>query len=457
MAVDNSTITDNVWLHQTNDYQQRVPNSTQGTQAQTMNALFDPMNGRYLNAFIDTLINRVGLTFIHQQIWDDPLAIFIKGSLPFGSTVQELAVNWIRAHSYEDDAESLLALHRPDAAAWYHTLNRQEYYPISVNEDELQQAFVDDGGLNRFIAQILATPRNSDNYDEYRQILQLIATYERTFGFYKKQVTRVDTKEAGENFLVQLREDAELLQFPSARYNSGMIEDIPVFAKKPELVILMTPRVKANIDVRNLAAAFNRSDAEIQQRIVVVDEFPVANCEALITTEAFFQLYNKLYRTTSFYNPQTLGQTYYLHHWQILSVSPFVPAIMYTTAEGTTTPIVTQTVTGLTLTAAAETVEAGGTVPLTVTLDGSLAGAPQGTDTSKFSVAPDAATFEIVAALDDAPVKPYMTTYVDDGFVLHTSKRLAAGTVLTITATSTYTNPGGETTTYTDTATVTIE
>jgi hypothetical protein len=41
--------------------------------------------------------------------------------------------------------------------------------------------------------------------------------------------------------------------------------------------------------------------------------------------------------------------------------------------------------------------------------------------------------------------------------VLHTSKRLAAGTVLTITATSTYTNPGGETTTYSDTATVTIE
>jgi hypothetical protein len=457
MAVDNSTILDNVWLHQTNDYQQRIPNSTQATIEQTMRKLFDPMNGRYLNAFIDSLVNRIGLTYIHQQTWDNPLAMFDKGSLPYGSTVQELAVKWIRAHHYEDDDESLLALHRPDAASWYHTLNRQDYYPISVVEDELQQAFVDDGGLNRFVSQILAAPRNSDAYDTYRATLQLIATYEQNFGFYKKQVAQIADKESGEDFLVTLREDAELLGFPSARYNSGLIDDIPVFAKKGELVILMTPRVKANIDVRNLAAAFNRSDAEIEQRIVIVDEFPVANCEAIITTEDFFQNYNKLYRTTSFYNPQTLGQTYYLHHWQILSVSPFVPAIMYTTAEATSTPTVTQTVTGLTLTATAETAKAGGSVPLTVTLDGSLAGTPAGTDTSKFAVAPDAATFEIVAELDGEPVKPYMTTYVDDGFVLHTSKRLAAGTVLTITATSTYTNPGGETTTYSDTATVTIE
>ena len=48
MAVDNSTILDNVWLHATNDYQQRIPNSTQASVAQTMKHLFDPMNARYL-------------------------------------------------------------------------------------------------------------------------------------------------------------------------------------------------------------------------------------------------------------------------------------------------------------------------------------------------------------------------------------------------------------------------
>ena len=42
MSVDNSTILDNVWLNATNDYQQRIPNSTQASVAQTMKALFDP-------------------------------------------------------------------------------------------------------------------------------------------------------------------------------------------------------------------------------------------------------------------------------------------------------------------------------------------------------------------------------------------------------------------------------
>lgn len=456
MAVDNSTILDNVWLHATNDYQQRIPNSTQASVAQTMKALFDPMNGRYLNMFQDALINRIGMTVVNQQNWDNPLAPFNKGALAYGSTVQELGVKWIKSHHYKDDDEAVYKMHRPEAAQWFHSLNRQEYYPITIVEEELAQAFVDDSGLNKYVSSLLTAPVNSDQYDTYRATLQLIATYEQSFGFFKKQVSRVDSKAAGEDFLVQVREDATTLTFPSQRYNAGAI-DIPVFAPKKELVLITLPRVKANTDVRNLAAAFNRSDAEIQTRVIEVDEFPVAGCEAILTTEDFFQIWDKLYRTTSQYNPLTLGTNYFLHHWQILSVSPFVPAIMYTTDAGTTTPTITQTVTGLNLTASAATAAAGSTVPLTVQLTGSLAGDPAGTDTSAFYVAPDAATFEI-SAVDGSsnPVKTYATTYVDDEFVLHLSKKLAAGTVVTVTATSTYTNPGGDTTAYTDTASVTI-
>ena len=456
MAVDNSTILDNVWLNATNDYQQRIPNSTQASVAQTMKALFDPMNGRYLNMFQDALINRIGMTVVNQQNWNSPTAPFNKGSIPYGSTVQELAVKWIKPHHYKDDDEAVYKMYRPEASQWFHSLNRQDYYPITVVEDELMQAFVDDAGLNKYVTQILTAPVNSDQYDTYRATVQLIATYEQNFGFFKKQVARVDSKNAGEDFLVQVREDASMLTFPSQRYNAGAI-DIPVFAPKTELVLITLPRVKANTDVRNLAAAFNRSDAEIQTRVIEVDEFPVAGCEAILTTEDFFQIWDKLYRTTSQYNPLTLGTNYFLHHWQILSVSPFVPAIMYTTDAGTTTPTITQTVTGLDLTASAATAAAGSTVPLTVQLIGSLAGDPAGTDTSAFYVAPDAATFEISAVDGDGdPVKTYATTYVDDEFVLHLSKRLAAGTVVTVEATSTYTNPSGATTTYTDTASVTI-
>ena len=87
--------------------------------------------------------------------------------------------------------------------------------------------------------------------------------------------------------------------------------------------------------------------AEVQQRIVVVDEFPLPDIVAILTTEDYLVCNDTVYENTSFWNPQTLSNNYYLHHWGIYSVSPFVPAICYTTDNGTVTNIVTQTISGV--------------------------------------------------------------------------------------------------------------
>ena len=42
MAVNNSTILDRIWLSGTNDYQQRIPQTTQNDIAATQAALFAP-------------------------------------------------------------------------------------------------------------------------------------------------------------------------------------------------------------------------------------------------------------------------------------------------------------------------------------------------------------------------------------------------------------------------------
>ena len=77
MAVDNHTILHDIWLNGTNDYQQRIPEPTQSNISATMQALFDPMNKNYYNQFMDALIMRIGDTFVHQQSFKNPLAIFI--------------------------------------------------------------------------------------------------------------------------------------------------------------------------------------------------------------------------------------------------------------------------------------------------------------------------------------------------------------------------------------------
>lgn len=457
MAQNNNTIMAGVWLEATNDFQQRIPDPTQHGIAKTVEALFDPMNKNYYNQFLDMLVNRIGATFVRASRWDNPLAAFKGGKLNYGTTIQEIAPKWVKAHSYMDDEETVFKMERPEVRAAYHSINREDRYDITIVHDELRQAFTEEYGLNNLIAGIMTVPQNSDNYDEYLCMKQLIAEYETRWGFFKHQLSAMPTDETtGKEFLASVRTMVGKLQFPSTLYNSLAITDIPVFAKQDELILLTTPEVMGSLSVDVLASIFHVENAEVNVRQVMIDEFPIPNAVALLTTRDWFVVHDLVYTTTSMYNPKTLGTNYFLHHWEVVSASPFVPAILYTLDEGTDVDAATQSVTGITLGSASNTVDAGGTVQLNVQLNGSISPATEG-----ISVAPDSATFEVAAQSgsgnDATPVALNSRTYVDRNFVLHVQKSgLETGNVITVLATATYINPSGSTSTYQATKAITV-
>ena len=451
MAVTNNTIMAKAWLAGTNDFQQRVPDPTIAGVKATMDALFQPMNGQYLNQFVDILINRIGFTYVRQQEYKNPLSVFKGTKLSYGSTIQEIAPRWIKAHSYDDENETLLKLHRPEAEVWYHSQNRRDQYSISVNVDELRTAFTDEQGLNKLVASIMTTPQNSDQYDEYLIMKQLIAEYDSKWGFYKHHLSAAPKDDAsGKELLTALQTYGGRLQFPSSVYTGT---NIPVFAKPEELVLLVTPETQASLNVNTLAALFNVDLAKVSYRTVIVDEFPIPGAVALLTTEDFFVCNDTLFNTTSFWNPQTLTTNYYLNHWGVYSISPFVPAILFTTDDATVTPTITQTVSGITLEAEKDTMAAGESQQLTVKLTGTIS-----PETPDIFVAPNAATYEVVAKTSDGdPIDLNSRTRVDVYGVLHVQKTgLKAGDKITVTATSAYQNPSGKTTGYTAEKEITI-
>lgn len=456
MATDNATILAKVWLNGTNDFQQRIPDPTQHGIDATMDALFDPMNKAYYNQFVDSLIMRIGFTYVHQQSFSNPLKVFKKNKLQYGNSVQEMVPKWIRAHSYVDDAEDVFKMARPDVATWYHSQNRRDRYDITINEQELRTAFTDSYGLNKLVAAFMNTPMNADEYDEYRIMLQLLAFYDNKWGFYRHQLSAAPTDEAtGKEFLTAVRSYAGKLKFPNTIYNCKAIEDVPVFVKPSELVLLLTPDTQAAIDVNTLASVFQLDKAEIKYRTVEVDEFPMPNVVAILTTEDFFQCYDTVYETTSMYNPKTLGTNYYLHHWGVYSVSPFVPAIAFTTDTATSITTVKQTVTGITAKIANATPDLGESTAITTTLTGTLS--PTGT--RGIEVAPNAATYDVsVARKSGSSTVPVNSpaTRVDEYGVLHVSNKLQYGDVITVNVKSTYTNPSGATNEYTTSVTATV-
>jgi hypothetical protein len=323
------------------DYQRRIPDATKAGVSETLKRLLDYRPA--YNEFVDALVNQIGLIVVRNKIWANPLAVFKRGMLEFGSTIEEIQVGLIEAKVYNSDRDGLegeiFGQHRPDVQSSFHTINRQNYYPLTINENLLHRAFTSsDNGLSQFIASLMSSQTTSDYWDEFLLTTSLLSEYEKNGGFFKVNVPDIgansDTVEQDAKYaLRQVRQMASTLGFLSTNYNaSGM----PVFASKEELVFLVTPEAQAAIDVEALAGAFNMDKAEFSGRTVVIpqEHWGIPGAQAILTTEDFFMIADNKIETTSQWNPISLHNNYFLHHWQVISASRFVPAVLFWTGAG---------------------------------------------------------------------------------------------------------------------------
>lgn len=459
MATNNNTILGRFILNGTTDVQQRLGYADNVGTA-TVERLFDPMNGQIYNDFAVFLINRVGYAFAHQQRWENPLKPFFKGKLQFGSTVTESMLQWIRGHSYNVDADTQFKTYYPDGLQAFHTINHQINYPISVSREQLRQAFADEYGLNQLVAAVMAQPMNADEYDIYMEMLSLFKRMDVAYTLPRHQLSAAPTtKETCDEFLQALQQTSYDMTVPSAEFSNT---DIPVFAEPDELVLFVRSSVMAATNVQSLAAAFNLEKVEIQYRIKVVPDkvWPLNDDDyAILTTDDFFQCYPIEYITTNQWDPVGLKNNYWLHDWCTISASPFVPILVFSLTAGAALPTVTMAPTTLAVAAAAETVELGGTVQLTPTLNGTIT--PESYH-DPVEVAPDSVLWTVAASHTESDtttaVELNTRTYVDKKNVLHVQSggNLASGDKITVTAVSTYMAPEGETAALTATVELTV-
>ena len=452
--VDNSTVMANAFLEASTDFQQRVPDPSQHSVAQVAQFLFKPMNKKYLNEFMDIFVNRIAGQLIRQRTFTNPLKRKREDIL-FGTTIQEIELDFIKAHSYKDDwghriddITNLLKVYRPDGQVAYHSVNRYDQYPISINTMELRGAFTGEYGLNQLATKIMNVPYNSAEYDEYGYYKQIIAEHEYRHGFYKHQAAMPVDETTGKAFLRALREYADLFTIPSRLYNAKDVT-VPVWVNDdeiPSMVLYIEAKAKASLDVDTLSSVFNLDKAEVKYRIQFIDSIPIPGAYALLTTDDFFVCADYSISNDSFFNPQTRTDTWYYTVIGLYSASPFVPAVLFTTQEGTVNTTITEAVTGLTITPSTADVEQGCQIALVCKLDGTLTAAPAtATVPPTLSVVPDSVTYEIAATdgdeEDPQPIDldPY-ETYIDRFGILHVATTVPVDTVITVTATSTYNN-----------------
>lgn len=344
----NNTQVMNSVLKGTNMYQLGVPDPTQVGVERTYRYMMNPNNQDILNKFVQGLFRLIGTQLIRSREYVNPLATFKRVNVNRKQTIQEIGYHLVKARAYDQfDVDKFFEEHPPVIDVAYHSQNRQDKYKISVNQALLDNAFLTEYGLSSFVSGALQQPVNSDNHDEYNIMLDLIAKYENRWGFYKIQVPEIngDTQDKAEFQAKQLIKAIRTLAGKWSLEYSGLYNGyhIPVFTPLGQTYLITTPEIMAAIDVDVLAAAFNISNAELQQRTVLVGHMPIPNCYALLVDEDWFTCGDTLYENRTWENPETLSINYFLHHWGVLSTSPMLNCAAFVTTEGTVNPEVVVT------------------------------------------------------------------------------------------------------------------
>lgn len=449
---NNSSIITSAWLEGTNDFQQRIPNPTQYGIAKTVEQLRMPNNGDLLNQFNYQLTNTIGYSIINAMRWENPFDTFRRANLPWGNSIREIMLHWMKAHTYSDDSKQLLDVFKPDFEEWFYSVNYATKYPYDLNRPELLRAMsAPDGStaINDLYVAASVTALNSDAIDMANTCIELFAEADKRFdnGLFRYQVNDSDDpKESAMRLLEAVRMFVYRLPWPSTQYNSI---DVPVFARENELVIFVTPETRASIDVRAYAELFNMDVAEIKNRIMVIPEIPIPNAKAVLTTDNFIHWHDTVFGIYPFFNPDTLNDKFILHHQAIVAPNPSVPCIVLTSDLGSKMFTITMQPSKLTLTPDSTSIVMGGTVALNPNLAGSVTENNDG-----ITVLPDSATYAVSVNNDRSLNR---NTFVDQFGVLHLQKSgLVAGDTITVTATSTYINPTGVTETYTANTSLTV-
>lgn len=328
------------------------------------------------NAFLSALVNRIGLVLINSRLYSNPWAMFKKGMLEYGESIEELFVNIVSAQDFDPETAENEVFKRklPDVRSAFHTMNFQKFYKTTVTTAQLNQAFLSFQGISDLVGRITEQLYTSSNYDEFLVMKYCLAYATIHGGFYPVGIPEVNA--ANSNAIVTtLKTMSDNLTFLKSDYN---LAGVHTYSDKTSQVFIMSTQFANLVDVETLALAFNIDKVELMGRIIKVDSFGFTDSEkarldellgknpgyedlsgsmdklnalpCVVVDESFFMIFDNFQQMTDQWNGQGLYWNYFLHAWKTFSTSPFANAVLFTTE----TPAVTSvTITPDTATASA--------------------------------------------------------------------------------------------------------
>jgi hypothetical protein len=294
------------------------------------------------NAFVTSLVDRIGLVVVKQASLENPLKKFKKGQLPQGRSIEEIFTDITSEQKYNpSDAETTLFKRTiPNVKTLFHDLNRQGVYTQSISDEQLSTAFLSAQAFDNFLSSIINAIYNSAEVDEYEYMKLIVDNYYAK-GFFKViPVSAPVDATSATAFVKAVRSTVRKMTLPngSRDFNSLAVRQR---SDMGDMHLLIDADTEAEIDVDVLAKAFNMDRTTFLGNVTVIDGFASTGLKAVLVDKEFFMVYDKLQKLETVRNPKGLYWNYFYHVWQIMSASRFANAVAFVTG---TVPAVTQVI-----------------------------------------------------------------------------------------------------------------
>lgn len=377
----NAEILNTIRANASTEYQERVPEALGvGGNVSNVFSQYPTMK----NEFLTALTNKIARTLFYSKVFSNPLKALHKGMLPYGYSLEQIFVNmaeskgfWEHWDTSGDAVKDLVGMKKPDIKLLYIERNFAYKYKTTISDQQLRTAFTEQNGLSRLVEQVVSSVYSKAYFDEFNDMKNILKAhadakylgYNSTTGKYEQRaltnkvlpdgkseavfvVGEYTSQEAkGKAISKAIRTLAGKMAFPSNNYNSAGVQQ---WSERNQLIYITTPEEQAELDVEVLANAFNMDKADVNVRVIVVDELPSqfsidsakatkqdvygtvlsaplsanrdtrqCKCRGILMDSDFIQAYDTLIESRTFDNGEGLYTNYFFHKQGIMSTCYF--------------------------------------------------------------------------------------------------------------------------------------
>lgn len=317
------------------------------------------------NEFLSALVNRIGRVILTSKSYSNPWAMFKRGFLEFGETVEEIFVNLAKPFEFDPAVAETEVYKReiPDVRSAFHVMNYQKFYKATISQEQLRQAFLTWDGITELIAAITESMYTASNYDEFLTMKYMLARRILNGQMNAVQARGVNTEQEAKQVMSTIKEVSNKFTFLSNEYN---LAGVHTHTPKNEQFLIMDAALDAFFDVNVLASAFNMDKAEFMGHRILIDSFGSLDIarlnvlfkddptyieigsdeigdlnavEAVLVDRDFFMIFDNMAQFTENYNGQGLYWNYFYHAWKTFSVSPFANNMLFTRSQPNVTSV----------------------------------------------------------------------------------------------------------------------